>query len=282
MEMIVCPNCKKLTGYKRAIGFGTFFAVLITFGLWLLILPMYPKRCITCGFTKSASVPWHKTWRGIALVGFVGLILIGFLSAIRPIQAPSDKTHANTTGSALLDSPTAARLSRGTSDEKQEWEHAVTTRILNEPSTADCPIRSVHIGMMLEDVRNNLPGYVMDYRGSKQDQEVYHVDAGNCSAFIDFDLDQKVDFVEYDARQTNAGAPVHRRSSDPEQEKLNACVAAKLGVDTESAAKLEEAGRNYYQLKKTLGADAADSMGMIDKPTYTRLGALNVQCMMEP
>ncbi len=61
--MIFCPNCNKLTGYKRALGFGTFFAVLLTAGLWLLALPFYPKRCITCGLTKSDSVPWYRTWR---------------------------------------------------------------------------------------------------------------------------------------------------------------------------------------------------------------------------
>ena len=63
MEMIFCPNCGKLTGYKRALGFGTFFAVLLTAGLWLLAIPFYPKRCITCGLGKSESVPWYQTWR---------------------------------------------------------------------------------------------------------------------------------------------------------------------------------------------------------------------------
>lgn len=63
MEMIFCPNCGRLTGYKRALGFGTLFAVLLTAGLWLLVIPFYPKRCITCGLGKSESVPWYRTWR---------------------------------------------------------------------------------------------------------------------------------------------------------------------------------------------------------------------------
>lgn len=49
MKMILCRNCQKLTGYKRALGFGTFFAVVITGGLWLLAIPFYPKRCVVCG-----------------------------------------------------------------------------------------------------------------------------------------------------------------------------------------------------------------------------------------
>jgi hypothetical protein len=68
MEMIFCQNCGELTGYKRALSFGTFFAVLLTAGLWLLAIPFYPKRCITCGLGKSDSAPWYKTWRlGLAL-----------------------------------------------------------------------------------------------------------------------------------------------------------------------------------------------------------------------
>jgi hypothetical protein len=75
MEMIFCPNCNKLTGYKRTIGFGTFFAVLLTAGFWLLALPFYPKRCIACGLSKSESVPWHQTWRRPAVMLAGGLLV---------------------------------------------------------------------------------------------------------------------------------------------------------------------------------------------------------------
>ena len=36
MQMLQCPNCGKLTGFKRNLGFGTFFMVVITggFGCW--------------------------------------------------------------------------------------------------------------------------------------------------------------------------------------------------------------------------------------------------------
>lgn len=81
MEMIFCPNCNKLTGYKRAIGFGTFFAVVLTAGLWLLAIPFYPKRCITCGLTKSASVPWYQTWR-VFVFPLVAIVLIALFVGI--------------------------------------------------------------------------------------------------------------------------------------------------------------------------------------------------------
>ncbi len=92
MEMIFCPNCQKLTGYKRAIGFGTFFAVLLTAGFWLLAIPFYPKRCITCGLTKSDSVPWYRTWRLafaiVAAVAAFGLVVAALFPSVPNRPAP--------------------------------------------------------------------------------------------------------------------------------------------------------------------------------------------------
>ena len=36
MKMMNCPNCKRLTGFKRSLGFGTLFTLLLTFGFCLL------------------------------------------------------------------------------------------------------------------------------------------------------------------------------------------------------------------------------------------------------
>lgn len=56
MRMMQCPNCGKFSGFKRALGFGTFFMVLLSCGLWLLIIPFYPARCIHCGLTRHTAV----------------------------------------------------------------------------------------------------------------------------------------------------------------------------------------------------------------------------------
>jgi len=68
MQMIQCPNCGKLTGFKRALGFGTFFMVLLTCGLWLLAIPFYPARCMTCGLTRGSAFTHNfATWyRGLS------------------------------------------------------------------------------------------------------------------------------------------------------------------------------------------------------------------------
>jgi osmotically-inducible protein OsmY len=68
MQMLLCPNCGKLTGFKRALGFGTFFMVLLTAGLWLLVIPFYPARCITCGLTRGSAFAHNfATWyRGLS------------------------------------------------------------------------------------------------------------------------------------------------------------------------------------------------------------------------
>ncbi len=55
--MAYCPNCKKETGYKRSLGFGTLFAVILTGGLWLIAVLFYPTRCVVCGGSKTATRP---------------------------------------------------------------------------------------------------------------------------------------------------------------------------------------------------------------------------------
>jgi len=49
MMMTFCPVCDKPRGYARRIGIGTLLAAFFTGGLWLLLIPFYPKRCIECG-----------------------------------------------------------------------------------------------------------------------------------------------------------------------------------------------------------------------------------------
>ena len=49
MRYLYCENCQKKSGYKRSYGWGTFFAILLTAGLWFLALPFYPLRCMNCG-----------------------------------------------------------------------------------------------------------------------------------------------------------------------------------------------------------------------------------------
>jgi hypothetical protein len=53
MKYEYCPNCQKHMGFKRALGWGTFFTALVTGGLWLLAIPFYPVRCMGCGFDEG-------------------------------------------------------------------------------------------------------------------------------------------------------------------------------------------------------------------------------------
>lgn len=53
--MIYCPNCERHRGFKRSLGFGTLFAVVLSCGLWLLAIPFYPARCVVCGLTRSRA-----------------------------------------------------------------------------------------------------------------------------------------------------------------------------------------------------------------------------------
>ena len=56
MQRGYCPECHAARPFRRAFGWGTFFAVIITGGLWLIALPFYPKRCRECGGQWSAHV----------------------------------------------------------------------------------------------------------------------------------------------------------------------------------------------------------------------------------
>ena len=44
-----CETCGKPMPFKRHLGWGTFFAAVITGGVWLLAIPFYPIRCAQCG-----------------------------------------------------------------------------------------------------------------------------------------------------------------------------------------------------------------------------------------
>ena len=79
MQMIDCPNCQKRTGFKRALGVGTFLMVLLTFGLWLFVIPFYPARCITCGLPRNEALP---PWRQAPLIIVAGIALVSFVALV--------------------------------------------------------------------------------------------------------------------------------------------------------------------------------------------------------
>jgi TPR repeat protein len=111
MRMIHCPNCGKLTGFKRSLGFGTFFMVLLTCGLWLLVIPFYPVRCINCGLTRSTAVrlkigAWFRGLDGTRKAWIVGTLALAFLLLI--FEALPDRTPSGVTDNAPRLSKTAS------------------------------------------------------------------------------------------------------------------------------------------------------------------------------
>jgi hypothetical protein len=44
VRYLFCGNCQKNSGYKRAFGCGTFFAVILTAGLWFLVMSFYLRK----------------------------------------------------------------------------------------------------------------------------------------------------------------------------------------------------------------------------------------------
>jgi hypothetical protein len=78
MQMVHCTNCDQLTGFKRSLGFGTFFAVLLTAGFWLLVIPFYPVRCIKCGHTRGDVDATAKYI--IAAAGVIVVVVVLWIS----------------------------------------------------------------------------------------------------------------------------------------------------------------------------------------------------------
>lgn len=44
-----CPVCHESTPHKRQFGIGSLILFIVTCGLWILVLPLYPVRCSRCG-----------------------------------------------------------------------------------------------------------------------------------------------------------------------------------------------------------------------------------------
>lgn len=52
--MKFCRMCNRQVVPKRKIGVGTLLMVLMTGLMWLIMIPLYPKRCPICNGTKWA------------------------------------------------------------------------------------------------------------------------------------------------------------------------------------------------------------------------------------
>lgn len=91
MKTYYCKSCNRETGYKRAFGWGTFFAIILTGFVWILILPFYPKRCIICGneygvttisrdvsYVKSIAIKprIHSQEEKLAIIALIGAALL--------------------------------------------------------------------------------------------------------------------------------------------------------------------------------------------------------------
>ena len=104
VRVVHCECCNRNTGHKRALGFGTFFAVALTFGFWLLVLPFYPRRCVACGTANRQSVSFHRILLAVAL-GALALSLVRDLATKSLPGATRDKSGV---GEKIADDATAA------------------------------------------------------------------------------------------------------------------------------------------------------------------------------
>jgi len=94
MRREYCNDCRTTRPFQRAFGWGTFFAVLITAGGWLVALPFYPLRCRECGRPWNPKVdvsrepeppprPWGvRDWVILVtlLVAIISVVVFGIIT----------------------------------------------------------------------------------------------------------------------------------------------------------------------------------------------------------
>lgn len=107
-----CYICNQPRGFARRLGFGTFFMALITLGLWLFTIPLYPLRCTTCGCTRGQAgpAPGQPSMRGVFgsftpwEIIFGALIILGILAAI--LGWPTDRLANQPANPSAVETPT--------------------------------------------------------------------------------------------------------------------------------------------------------------------------------
>ena len=136
MQMIQCPNCGKLTGFKRDLGFGTFFMVVITGGLWLLAIPFYPLRCVRCGLTSSAA----KGPTGVLII-----VVILLLAAMFGIFTHSGDRHDSAT-TYIDNSPSGSNANRRVSTAAHQIYTVaqINSHMNNIPTGTDLAVRGIY------------------------------------------------------------------------------------------------------------------------------------------
>ncbi len=106
MKNTYCSSCQRVIGHKRALGWGTFFAVVLTGGIWLLTIPFYQKRCVICGNLSSGPPASEKGRAGAATppsaprynprvtLVVLGLLVLGIalIITLSLLQSPGSRT----------------------------------------------------------------------------------------------------------------------------------------------------------------------------------------------
>jgi hypothetical protein len=87
-----CASCQRVTGHKRALGWGTFFAAVLTLGVWLFAIPFYSKRCMICGTMAPRAEKSLKRTKGLLLILVAIVVLLWLIGKANVYQSPTTRT----------------------------------------------------------------------------------------------------------------------------------------------------------------------------------------------
>ena len=134
MATMYCGLCKRPVEAKRNIGIGSLLLALVTAGLWLLVIPLYTKRCPICKsdalsssqgasgeMPRQKNTNWMFVGGAVLAIGILG----NFIALRRPppqpvaaapsVNTPSNIAVPNKAGSLSIEKQIAEKYITGIS-----------------------------------------------------------------------------------------------------------------------------------------------------------------------
>ncbi len=105
-----CLHCNQETLQKRSVGIGSWLLVLVTYGLWLGAIYLYPKKCVKCGLDPKQTQGKPVADRNLSVkrIGLaLGVVLIVATPTIFKYLPAPKNTNTTKAVAAVTDYRTA-------------------------------------------------------------------------------------------------------------------------------------------------------------------------------
>ena len=76
MNLRFCDVCRRARVFRRHYGAVTIVAIILTYGLWFLVLPFYQPRCGACYALQPVTVTQSAPWTRSEALRFCAFLLV--------------------------------------------------------------------------------------------------------------------------------------------------------------------------------------------------------------